>query len=84
MLKYRILHIPTGSWVSIKVREPYSFRYTYPPFQFRFKWSANRALAKFLADKTYMYNSYGQLEVFTINEFCVVSVNADLHIRGDN
>lgn len=82
MLTYRILHIPTGSWVSKKVVSQYSLSVDYRPFEFMFKWSANRALKKFLADETYVYNSYGKLEAYTTNEFCVAAVNSDLHLRG--
>ena len=82
MLKYRILHIPTGSWVSKKVASQHGFAVGYSPFEFLFEWSANRALKKFLANETYVYNSYSQLEVYTANEFCVVAVNSDLHLRG--
>jgi hypothetical protein len=72
MLKYRILHIPTGVWMT--TGNDYC-----EPLEFRFKWFADRFLNHMVSPDLPTYiESRGTLFKFSKEEFCVVAVNTDV------
>lgn len=84
MIRYRILHIPSGEWVRSKT----PMGNAGAPKSYMFKWFANYMLNRMLRDTTYLKNkttrdSSSSLVPYVREEFCVVAVNESVYIGDD-
>jgi hypothetical protein len=80
-MKYRILHIPSGTFIRSKKETPY--RTKYPTLVFWFNWRANRWLKK-LPDEFYFLNKDDQFEKVLKAELIVIPVASDKTVGMNN